>query len=104
MSDEKTWVYHATEKPKIVTRSQAEELYENGWADTPAKFKGVLKKFNVDPGDELGVQTVGESIKGVVDAANGALNAKEPEDDEQKGSDTETGEGCGLGQEIEDLQ
>lgn len=33
-----TWVYHKTESPKLVMSAEAEELYKDGWADTPAKF------------------------------------------------------------------
>ena len=36
----KKWVYHATEDAKIVSGEEAEELYKQGWADSPAAFKG----------------------------------------------------------------
>lgn len=68
------WVYHAEHEPKIVMSDEAEKLYEEGWVNTPAKIKGVLDQFNVEPGDEMSVQQVGESIQGVVDSTNGALN------------------------------
>jgi hypothetical protein len=33
------WVHHAKEASKKVTRLEAEKLYKQGWANTPAKFK-----------------------------------------------------------------
>lgn len=34
----KCWVYHPHEEAKIVNSDEAENLYENGWFDTPSKF------------------------------------------------------------------
>ena len=34
----KTWVYHKTEKAKIIDESEAESYYDTGWEDTPAVF------------------------------------------------------------------
>jgi hypothetical protein len=34
-----TWVYHRTEEAKIVDKCEAEILYHQGWADSPARFK-----------------------------------------------------------------
>ena len=73
MKDYRTWVYHATEKPKIVLKSEADALFKEGWADTPAAFFD-MEKHNLDPKDEEAVQVVGASIKGVKDALNGQLN------------------------------
>ena len=39
MDGEKRWIYHSTEKPKIVLESEAEKFYADGWAKTPAAFK-----------------------------------------------------------------
>ena len=30
-----TWVYHHTEKAKIVEADEAEKLFKSGWSDTP---------------------------------------------------------------------
>ena len=34
-----TWVYHAKHEAKVVQSDVAEELYKNGWEDSPAKCK-----------------------------------------------------------------
>ncbi len=34
--DYKTWVYHKSEKAKIVQKSEAMKLYARGWFDSPA--------------------------------------------------------------------
>ncbi len=69
----KRWVYHATKKPKIINSDQFEEFEALGWADSPAKFIKVAD-FGVDANNQAHVQMLGESIEGVKDAANGALN------------------------------
>ena len=70
---EKTWIYSATEEPKVVLQSDAQGYYDEGWADTPAAFFD-MKSHGLNPDSEIDVQIVGESIKGVAEAANGALN------------------------------
>lgn len=40
-----TWVYHPTEGRKIVSNAEAQNLFQDGWYDNPAKF----------PGNQLGV-------------------------------------------------
>ena len=72
----KCWVYHKTEEPKIVDRDEAQACYDNGWADSPAKFIKTTD-FDVDPDNEIQVQQLGEAIEGVKDMANDALNIKE---------------------------
>ncbi len=74
MSDEyRTWVYHATEKPKIVNREMAETLYDQGWADTPAVFIKTTD-FGIDPDDEVNVQALGATVEAVKDRLNDELN------------------------------
>jgi len=63
----KTYIYHATEEPKVVYEDEAQAYHDDGWADTPAKF---IKA----PDDPVEVQQLGEAIKGVVESVNGALN------------------------------
>jgi len=74
MSKPRAFVYHPDEEPKMVYIEDKQKWLDQGWFDTPAKFKGVLKTFEVDPEDKAGVQAVGEMIDGVVQATNGALN------------------------------
>ena len=69
----KTWVYHATKKPKIINSEEFEAYEAQGWADTPAKFIKTTD-FGVDPENEIMVQQLGEAIEGVKEASNGALN------------------------------
>lgn len=72
----KCWVYHESEEPKIVDEDEAENYYENGWEDSPAKFIKTTD-FDVDPDNEIQVQQLGEAIEGVKDMANDALNIKD---------------------------
>jgi hypothetical protein len=69
----KRWVYHATKSPKIINSDQFEEFEALGWADSPAKFI-KLADFDVDPENSGQVQQFGETIDGIKDAVNGALN------------------------------
>lgn len=73
MSELRTWIYHETEEPKIVDQSEAESYYDDGWADSPAKFIKTTD-FGVEPTDVIAVQGLGESIQGVADYVNGSLN------------------------------
>jgi len=72
----KCWIYHKDNEPKIIDADQAQDFYDDGWADSPAKFVKTTD-FDVDPGDALAVQQLGEAIEGVKDMANGALNLEE---------------------------
>ena len=69
----KQWIYHETKKPKVINSDEFEFFKAQGWADSPAQFI-QLKDFNVDPQNEEEVQQFGETIAGVKDAVNGALN------------------------------
>jgi hypothetical protein len=71
----RAWVYHPEHEPKMIYAEEAEQYYKDGWYDTPAAFTPA-EDFGVDPDDELAVQGLGETIKGVVDHNNGALNLK----------------------------
>ena len=72
----RTWVYHETEEPKIVDSEDAQELYDNGWKDSPRYFVKTTD-FGVDPDDEIKVQQLGEAIEGIAESLNGALNLQE---------------------------
>ncbi len=76
MSD-KTWVYHETEKAKIVTMEEAEELYKDGWADTPAAFKEDVPQTEDDPTVEVEPPVDDDETE----------NEDEPEDDEAPADD-----------------
>ena len=72
----KRWIYHETEKPKIIDSDKYESFYDDGWRDSPACFIKVAD-FDVDPDDDVAVQNLGDTVQGVVDALNGALNLDE---------------------------
>ncbi len=69
----KQWIYHKSEKPKVIDSIDFEEQKALGWSDTPADFI-TISDFGVDGNDPSQVQVLGEAIQGVRDAANGALN------------------------------
>lgn len=77
----KCWVYHKTKEPMIIDADEAEDYYQNGWADSPAKFVKVTD-FGIDPDNEADVQALGESIEGVKDMLNGSLNLEGMDKDE----------------------
>jgi len=70
------WIYHEVENPKIVNADEAQDFYDDGWKDSPRYFIKTTD-FDVDPDDVIKVQQLGESIEGVKDALNDALNLKE---------------------------
>lgn len=70
----KTWIYHKTEEPKVINSDEFEGYKAEGWADTPAGFIHIVNDFGIDKDDALAVQQLGETIQGVVDSNNGALN------------------------------
>jgi len=72
----RTWIYHKTEKPKIIDSDDYESFHEEGWRDSPAPFLSV-KDFDVDPDDMAAVQQLGDVVQGIVDSLNGALNLDE---------------------------
>ena len=69
----KRWVYHATKAPKVINSEEFEMMEAQGWADSPAKFAKIAD-FGIDENNAEMVQTLGEALEGVKDAANGALN------------------------------
>ena len=77
----RTWIYHKTEEPKIIDSDDRESFFEQGWRDSPAPFI-KLADFDVDPDDQVAVQQLGDSVQGVADALNGALNIGEMDKDE----------------------
>ena len=72
----RTWIYHTTEEPKIIDADDKESFYEDGWCDSPAEFIN-LKDMGVDPDDVIAVQQLGDTVQGIVDSLNGALNLDE---------------------------
>jgi hypothetical protein len=69
----RTWVYHATLAPKIITSDKFEDYKNVGWSDTPATFAKIVD-FGVDETDPSAVQVLGEAISGVAERLNGELN------------------------------
>ena len=69
----KMWVYHATKKPKVINSDEFEVLSRLGWTDSPAQFM-KLADFNIAPDDKAAIHQFGETIDGVKNAVNGALN------------------------------
>ena len=71
----RTWIYHATEEPKIIDSDDFESHKEDGWCDSPAFFLKP-EDFGIDKDDEVANQNVADTIEGVKDSMNGALNLK----------------------------
>jgi hypothetical protein len=77
----KTWIYHATKEPKIINKSEFETMSAHGWADSPARFLklesvGISQEkiSNGDLQEAAKAQQALESVEGVKDYLNGALN------------------------------
>lgn len=89
----KTWVYHETEKARIVTVEEAEKLYKDGWADTPAAFKEDVPEeddptVEVEPPaededfvpeDPIEDETPSEDVSSDSDASVGGVPEEAPE-------------------------
>lgn len=81
MKDFKKWIYHGTEEPKIINSSELKEWISKGWQESPAAFI-KLSDFGLDkektavndPEECAKAQQVLDSLEGVVDSINGALN------------------------------
>ena len=73
MADFKRWIYHRNKKPKIITNSDYEELFEHGWRDTPAAFL-KLESLGIEKHETEKAQQALEMVAGVVESLNGALN------------------------------
>lgn len=78
---DRTWIYHETEEPKIIDSDDIASFEEEGWRDSPAPFVKIAD-FNVDTDDSAGIQQLGDSVQGVADALNGALNLEKMTKDE----------------------
>lgn len=79
----KLWLYHKDKEPLIIEEAEQKEYESNGWVDSPAKFIDI-KDFGVDPEDPVMVQQLGDTITGLKDMANGALNLQAMKDKELK--------------------
>ncbi len=77
------WVYHENKEPIIINDDEADSYYKKGWHDSPAGFVKVTD-FGVKVDDPEAVQILGESLMGVKDMLNGALNLKEMKPKELK--------------------
>lgn len=81
MKNFKMWIYHESEKPKIISSEQLEDFIALGWADSPAQFI-KLENFGIDkdktdkldPDECAKAQQSLEAVDGVVRSLNGALN------------------------------
>lgn len=81
MKDFKRWVYHESNKPKIINDSDYEDHKALGWADSPARFLNLesvgIDKAKTDAGDPNETQKAQqalEAVEGVVQSLNNALN------------------------------
>ncbi len=74
MERARVFVYHQDHDPKMVYSEESQEWYDKGWVDSPAKFKDILKNFDIDAKDQVAVHAIGEAIQGVVESANDSLN------------------------------
>ena len=72
----KRWIYHKTKEPFIIEDEEFEAYEKKGWKDSPAHFI-KLPDVGVDPGGARAVQQFGESVEGVKNSLNGALNIGE---------------------------
>lgn len=75
------WIYHATKEPQVINSNEFENYKKDGWADSPAEFlnkKDVgIDEEKLDAGDfqeTMKAQQVMDSVEGVKDSLNGALN------------------------------
>jgi len=77
----KTWIYHETEKPKVINSDEYEKYNKEGWQDSPACFIdhadiGLDADKIKDSDDEEFIKAtqVFKAVEGVVDCLNGELN------------------------------
>jgi hypothetical protein len=72
----RTWVYHATKEPMIVYSEEAQQYYDDGWADTPAAFFDLDKHLEAAGQERTPeVEMIYEdSFKGVAESLNAELN------------------------------
>lgn len=76
------WMYHKTEEPKIVENEEDfDTLKADGWRESPAPFINI-KNFNIDPDDAVGIQQLGDTVQGVADALNGAIQLDQMDKDQ----------------------
>ena len=80
-TDFKRWIYSETKDPRIINNSEFEKFEVLGWADSPAQFlklKSVgIDQKKIDDGDEqeaAKAQQVFDTVEGVKESLNGALN------------------------------
>ena len=80
-TDFKRWIYSETKDPRIINNSEFEKFEALGWADSPAQFlklKSVgIDQKKIDDGDEeeaAKAQQVFDTVEGVKESLNGALN------------------------------
>ena len=71
----RAYVYHATEPPKMVYSEDVQEWYDKGWKSSPAYFFD-MKEHGLDNENEALAQATGDSIEGVKNAVNDALNLR----------------------------
>ena len=81
MKDYLRWIYHETNKPKIINDSEYEDHKALGWADSPARFLKLesvgIDKVKVeakDPSETAKAQQALEAVEGVVQSLNNQLN------------------------------
>ena len=83
-TDFKRWIYSETKSPRIINDSEFEKFEALGWADSPAKFLKLetvgIDQEKIESGDteEAGkAQQVFDTVEGVKESLNGALNLNE---------------------------
>lgn len=76
------WMYHKTEEPKIVDNGEDfDSMKADGWRESPAPFIDITD-FNIDPDDSVAVQQLGDTVQGVADALNGAIQLDQMDKDQ----------------------
>ena len=77
----KTWIYHETEKPKVINSDEYEKYNKEGWQDSPACFidhadigLDAEKIKNNDEEEIVKASRVFDQVEGFIDCLNGELN------------------------------
>lgn len=80
----KTWIYHATEEPKVIDQAEYESYKKDGWLDSPAPFLTYeqigldSEKIKAEDDHELVKATQAfAAVEGVKECLNGELNLDE---------------------------
>lgn len=77
----RSWIYHATEEPKIINDEDLPRYLQEGWAESPAAFFD-MRDHGLNPEDKMLVQATGEALRNVAKEVNELLNLGDLSKDE----------------------